>query len=296
VSGESIFFTSNDGLRLHARCYGGRESTAIPVVCLPGLTRTAADFEVLAERLSAAGRRVIALDYRGRGLSAYDPNPANYNVKVELGDVLTVLDALNAQSAIFIGTSRGGIVTMMLAGIRPQAIAAAILNDIGPVIELPGLLRIKSYVGKLPAPENYAHAAGILRGLFAAQFPNLSDEDWLASARRAFKQDNGRLVPTYDVTIAETLKDIGPETEVPDLWPQFDAWAQAPLMVIRGALSDLLSAETVAAMKARHPDIRVVEVADQGHAPMLEDEPTLAAVERFVNVIANEAKQSSISR
>ena len=134
MSGESIFFSSNDGLRLHARCYGARENTATPVVCLPGLTRTAADFETLAERLSATGRRVIALDYRGRGLSAYDPDPANYNVQAELADALIVLDALNALPAIFIGTSRGGILAMLLATIRPQAVAAAILNDIGPVI------------------------------------------------------------------------------------------------------------------------------------------------------------------
>ena len=285
VSGESIFFTSNDGLRLHACYYGARATTATPVVCLPGLTRTAADFEVLAERLSAAGRRVIALDYRGRGLSAYDPNPANYNVRIELGDVLTVLDALTVPSAVFIGTSRGGILTMLLATVRPQAIAAAILNDIGPVIDLPGLLRIQSYVGRLPAPQDFADGARILRGLFAAQFPTLSDEDWLASARRAFKEDDGRLVPTYDVKIADTLKDIGLETGVPDLWQQFDALAQVPVMVIRGARSDLLSAETVEAMKARHHDLRVVEVADQGHAPMLQDEPTLAAIEQFVAVV-----------
>ncbi len=238
-----------------------------PVVCLPGLTRTAADFEVLAERLSAAGRRVIALDYRGRGLSAYDPNPANYNVQVELGDALTVLDALDVLPAIFIGTSRGGILTMVLASVRPQAVAAAILNDIGPVIELSGLQRIKSYVGKLPAPENYADAAGLLREVFAASFPHLSDEDWLGFARRAFKQDDGRLVPTYDVKIAETLKDVGPETIVPDLWPQFDALAQVPVMVIRGALSDLLSAATVEAMSARHPDMRVGRSRRPGPRP-----------------------------
>ena len=285
MSGESIFFTSNDGLRLHARCYGARANMARPVVCLPGLTRTAADFEVLAERLSAADRRVIALDYRGRGLSAYDPNPANYTVQVEFGDVLTVLDALDVRSAIFIGTSRGGILAMMLASVRPQAVAAAILNDIGPVIELSGLLRIQSYVGKLPAPENYADAAGLLREVFAASFPHLSDEDWLGFARRAFKQEGGRLVPTYDARIAETLKEISRETVVPDLWPQFNALAQVPVMVIRGVLSDLLSAETVEAMKTRHLGMRVVEAAGQGHAPMLQDEPTLAAIEQFVRAV-----------
>lgn len=285
MSGESIFFTSKDGLRLHARCYGARAGKATPVVCLPGLTRTADDFEVLAERLSAAGRRVIVLDYRGRGLSAYDPNPANYTVHVELGDLLTVLDALDVQSATFIGTSRGGILAMVLASVRPQAVAAAILNDIGPVIELPGLLRIKSYVGKLPAPQNDAEAAKVLREVFEASFPNLGDEDWRGFARRAFKQQNGRLVPTYDLRIAETLKEIGPETAIPDLWPQFDALAQVPVMVIRGALSDLLSAETVEAMGARHPNMLVAEVAGQGHAPMLQDEPTLAAIEQFVNAV-----------
>jgi len=285
VSGESIFFTSKDGLRLHARCYGARASNATPVVCLPGLTRTADDFDALAERLSGAGRRVIALDYRGRGLSAYDPNPANYTVQVELGDVLTVLDALDVRSAIFIGTSRGGILAMLLASVRPQAVAAAILNDIGPVIELSGLLRIKSYVGKLPAPANDAEAAKVLRDVFAASFPNLSDEDWRGFAHRAFKQEDGRLVPTYDVRIAETLKEISPETIVPDLWPQFDGLAHVPVMVIRGALSDLLSTETVEAMSARHPNMRVVEVAGQGHAPMLQDEPTLGAIEQFANAV-----------
>lgn len=257
----------------------------MPVVCLPGLTRTAADFETLAERLSAAGRRVIALDYRGRGLSAYDPNPANYTVGVELGDVLAVLDALVLRSAIFIGTSRGGILTMMLATVRPQAIAAAVLNDIGPVIELSGLLRIQSYVGKLPAPQNFADAAEILRGLFATQFPTLTAQDWLVSAGRAFKQDRDRLEPTYDIRIAETLKDISPETRVAGLWPQFDALAQVPVMAIRGSLSDLLSTETLEAMKTRHPGMRIVQVANQGHAPMLQDETTVAAIEQFVNAV-----------
>ena len=139
---------------------------------------------------------------------------------------------------------------MLLATVRPQALPAAILNDIGPVIELPGLLRIKSYVGKLPAPKNYADAAGLLRGLFAASVSKPQRRGLArARARRTFKQENGRLVPTYDVRIAETLKDIVCETAVPDLWPQFDALAQVPVMVIRGALSDLLSAETVEAMR-----------------------------------------------
>jgi pimeloyl-ACP methyl ester carboxylesterase len=282
VSAESIFVQSSDGLRLHALRYGPRDGGAIPVVCLPGLTRTAADFDVVARRLSKQGRPVIALDYRGRGLSEYDDDPAKYNVQVELADVLTVLETLGARPAIFLGTSRGGILTMSLASVRPDAVRAAVLNDIGPIIEKAGLLRIKGYVGKLPAPRNYADAADILRGSFGAQFPALGDADWLRAAQRAFRMEDGRLVPTYDVRIADTLTDVTPDSPLAELWPQFDALAGVPLMVIRGALSDLLSLSTVAAMKARRPDMHVVEVPDQGHAPWLEDEATLAAIDRFL--------------
>ena len=154
---SSSFITASDGLRLHARCYGTRTASATPVVCLPGLARTAADFEALASALSHEKpfRRVIALDYRGRGLSQYDSNPANYALPVELADVLAVVTALDVTPAIFVGTSRGGILTMLLAAVRPTAIVGAVLNDIGPVIEPQGLMRIKSYVGKLPQPRSF---------------------------------------------------------------------------------------------------------------------------------------------
>jgi pimeloyl-ACP methyl ester carboxylesterase len=285
VTAESIFITSSDGLRLHARGYGQRGNGLTPVVCLPGLTRTAEDFEAVAQRMSGQGRRVVAVDYRGRGLSDYDRDPANYNAQVELTDVLTVLEALRALPAIFLGTSRGGILTMLCAAMRPDAVRAAILNDIGPVVEKAGLLRIKSYVGKLPQPRDYPDAANILRRLFGQQFPRLTDDEWLASAQRAFRDDGRGLVPTYDVRLSETLKDVTPDSPVADLWPQFDALAQVAVMVIRGALSDLLSRETVAAMQARRNGIEVIEVPGQGHAPLLQDEPTLRAIERFVAAV-----------
>src|SRR5262249_39171629 len=182
--------------------------TATPVVCLPGLARTAADFEALAAALAHDGpspRRVIALDSRGRGLSDYDSDPANYSLPVELADVLAVITALEALPAIFVGTSRGGILTMLLAAVRPTAIAAAVLNDIGPVIEPQGLMRIKSYVGKLPQPRNFEEGADILRRLFGPQFPKLGPTDWLATAHRTFRQEKGRLVTTYDVRLANAL-------------------------------------------------------------------------------------------
>jgi pimeloyl-ACP methyl ester carboxylesterase len=281
----STFITASDGLRLHARCYGGRISTATPVVCLPGLARTAADFEAVAAALAHDGpraRRVIALESRGRGLSDYDSDPANYSLPVELADVLAVITALEALPAIFIGTSRGGILTMLLAAVRPTAIAAAVLNDIGPVIEPQGLMRIKSYVGKLPQPRNFEEGADILRRLFGPQFPKLGQADWLASAHRAFKEDKGRLVTTYDIRIAQSMNGVDAERPLPPLWKEFDALANVPVMVIRGANSDLLSAPTVEAMRARRTALETLEVADQGHAPLLTEADTIARIVEFV--------------
>ena len=280
------FITVADGLRLHAQCYGRAAAGALPVVCLPGLARTAADFDALATALSgdnAHPRRVIALDYRGRGQSDYDRNPDNYSLPVELADVLTAVTALEAMPAIYVGTSRGGILTMLLAALRPGAIAGAVLNDIGPVIEPKGLMRIKGYVGRLPQPASFEEGAEILRRLFDVQFPKLTASDWLAYAHRAFKQANGRMLPTYDVELARTLKNIDPERPLPALWKEFDALAYVPLMAIRGANSDILSAETVEAMRARRPSIEVVEVPDQGHAPLLAETDIIARIRDFAD-------------
>ncbi len=183
----SIFVTAQDGLRLHVRSYGPRTGAGLPVVCLPGLARTGADFDVLAARLASdpeRPRRVLALDSRGRGRSDYDPDPANYSLAVELADLIAVLTALDIARAVFVGTSRGGLLTMLLAVARPTAIAGCVLNDIGPVIDLKGFVRIKSYVGKLPQPASFQQAADILRGSFGSQFPRLNDDDWAAFARR----------------------------------------------------------------------------------------------------------------
>lgn len=281
----STFVTAADGLRLHARCFGGLGTAGIPVVCLPGLARTAADFDVLATALSRDGphpRRVIALDYRGRGLSQYDSNPANYSLPIELADVLAVITALEALPAVFIGTSRGGILTMLLAAVRPTAIAAAILNDIGPVIEPQGLMRIKSYVGKLPQPRNFEEGAEILRRLFHGQFPKLGLEDWLAGARRIFKEENGRMVTTYDPKLATTMEGIDLEKPIPTLWKEFDALANVPLMVVRGENSDILSKKTIADMKTRRAEMQILEVNDQGHAPLLAERETIARIKEFV--------------
>ena len=286
LGGRSAFLSAPDGLRLHVRCYGSRAAPGHPVVCLPGLARTSADFDVLARALADeedAPHRVFAIDYRGRGRSEYDRNPANYSLAVELADLLAVLTALDVGRAVFIGTSRGGILTMLLATVRPTSIAATILNDIGPVIEPQGLVRIKSYVGKLPQPTSFSDAATVLRRLFGAQFPALSDDDWLAFAHRTFTEGNRQLVPNYDPRLAETLRGIDPERPVPTLWEEFDALAMAPVMVIRGANSDILSPATVRAMRARQKGIKTIEVPDQGHAPLLAEAPQIERIARFID-------------
>jgi pimeloyl-ACP methyl ester carboxylesterase len=278
----SIFISAPDGLSLHVRCYGSAASGALPVICLPGLARGASDFETLANALSDDGRRVLALDYRGRGQSEYDRDPANYSFQVELADIIAVVTALECQPAVFIGTSRGGILTMLLGALRPGAIAGCVLNDIGPVIEPKGLMRIKGYVGKLPEPRNYEEAAEILRRLFDAQFPKLTPEDWLKNAHRTFKRVGGRLVPDYDPALAKTLEGVEFDKPLPPLWAAFDALAKVPMMAIRGANSDLLSVETVDTMRKRHPSLESFEVPDQGHAPLLVETDVIARVADFV--------------
>lgn len=283
---ESRFISAPDGLLLHVRCYGSNLTPAnLPVLCLPGLTRTEADFEPLALHLSADPahpRRVFALDARGRGRSAYDPDWRNYNPAVELADVMAAMAALGLERAVFVGTSRGGILTMLLAAVRPDMIAGAILNDIGPVIDPAGLRRIRGYVGKLPRPRHHAEGATILRSTFGAQFPNLTEADWLAWAKRNWREEKDGLAGCYDPQLALTLEPAEPEQPIPELWAQFDALAPVPVMAVRGALSDILSAQTVAAMRARRPDLEMVEIADQGHAPLLAEPAILAGLAAFI--------------
>jgi pimeloyl-ACP methyl ester carboxylesterase len=281
--GTSVFVSAPDGLRLHVREYGPRLAAARPVVCLPGLTRTVADFDVLAPALAAAGpRRVIALDSRGRGQSEYDRNPENYSLLVELGDLVAVLTALSVGPAVFIGSSRGGLLTMQLGVAHPTHIVGVVLHDIGPVIEPKGLARIRSYVGKLPQPRNFAEGADILRQVFHAQFPNLTAEQWLATAQRAWRMQDGALKPTYDVRIARTLAAIEIEQPLPPLWNEFGALCRVPMLTIRGENSDILSAATLAEMAVRHPGMETIEVPGQGHVPLLEGDEIVSRLVRFV--------------
>ena len=282
---EDLWFTAKDGLKLHALAAGPKGAGALPAICLPGISRTAEDFRQLLEAFAADQRhprRAIALDSRGRGLSARDPNPANYTVPVEIGDLLTVLDAEKIERAVFVGTSRGGILTMVMGGVRPQAIAGAVLNDIGPVLDMKGLLRIKAYVGKMPKPASWTEAAANLRKAMGEQFPALDEAMWLDFAHRTWMNGKDGFTPRSDPLISTALADIDPNVPPPDLWKQFEALAAAaPVLVIRGEHSDLLSRETVAAMRARKPALESIEIPGQGHAPILVDAATIGPILAF---------------
>jgi pimeloyl-ACP methyl ester carboxylesterase len=193
-----------------------------------------------------------------------------------------VLDACTAAPAVIVGTSRGGLLAMLLAAARPDAIAGTVLNDIGPVIEPAGLMRIKGYVGKLPQPASFEEGAEILLVISGGQFPGLTAADWLAAAKRAWREKDGGLVLTYDTGLAHNFAAVTVDQPLPAMWPQFEALAQKPLLVIRGANSDLLSAETVEAMQARASAMEVLVVPGQGHAPLLAEPDVIARIAQFI--------------
>lgn len=280
---KHAYCQSTDGLKLHAKIIGP-DNAALPVLCLPGLTRTTDDFDDIARAIATGPtpRKVIAMDFRGRGLSGYDDNAANYNVMTEMADVFTMLAHLNIPRAIFLGTSRGGLVSMVIAATKPDMMAGLILNDIGPKLEMGGLMKIKGYIANPPPRQTYEEAAAGLKELFASVFPDLDNAGWMAWARRAFRdKQGGGLERTYDLKLSTTLDAIDPNNPQPPAWDLFAKLDGKPLMLIHGLLSDLLSAESAAEMGARHPGMELVKVANEGHAPLLSDKPTQARIVEF---------------
>jgi pimeloyl-ACP methyl ester carboxylesterase len=273
-------FTSQDGLALYYRDYGDPLAKALPVVCLAGLTRNSIDFHAFAERVSAR-RRVLAFDYRGRGRSQYDPQPARYTPETYLMDVSHLLTATGAHRAIFVGTSLGGILAMALGALRPTALAGVVLNDIGPELDPRGLARIGGYVGKTSAPADWDMAVTQMKQLFAPAYPDLTDEGWLELARQALKTDgNGRLINDYDFNIAQALAK---QAATPfDGWALFGTLKDLPVLAIRGALSDLLSAEVFERMADAKPDLIRVTVPNRGHVPLLTEPECVAALDDFL--------------
>ncbi len=282
---SDFFYTAPDGLRLHARVYGEANSGPWPVVCLPGLTRNARDFHELALYLSQRAdhlRKVIAFDYRGRGQSAYDPDIGNYNVGVEAGDVLAGLAALNVEEAAFIGTSRGGLIIHVLGALRPAALKAIVLNDIGPVIEAAGLAHIQTYLDPTPKPKSRAEAVEAQRIAHGADFPALTEADWERMVTALYRETDEGLLPDFDPRLVETVAGLDLSKPLPDLWPQFEALAAIPLLAIRGANSKLLSVRTLEEMQKRHTGMEAITIDGQGHAPFLETGDLPGAIAAFL--------------
>lgn len=262
-------FTADDGIALHGRIYGETNTGSPPIVCLAGLSRNSRDFHQLAGMLAARGRKVVTLDYRGRGLSAWDPNPANYNLIRESQDALQALAHLGITQADFIGTSRGGLILHFLPTMAPGLVRSVVLNDVGPVLEIEGLRRIRDYLAARPEPKDFAQAARALRATHGGDFPILTDKDWREMADAIFRDIGDQIVPDYDPMLVEPLKTMDLSKAPPDLWEQFKGLLPMPLLVIRGENSALLSIATVEEMLRRHGKAEPVAAPGQGHAPLL---------------------------
>ena len=268
---------------MRARQYesaGGRT----PAICIHGLTRNAADFDELAPRIATTGRDVVCFNLRGRGPSDYDPDYKNYFPTTYRDDVIAALEYLNFETAVFIGTSLGGITTILVNELAPARVAAAVINDVGPELAPEGIARIAGYVGGSSGPlETIEEAANCIRAINEVAFPDTSDEDWVQFARRTFRQtEDGGWVLDYDPNIARGLIEAGP---APDLWPAFESLNDTPTLVIRGAISDLLSPEIIDKMRAVHPHFDYVEVPNRGHAPMMTEPAAWNAIETFLSEI-----------
>lgn len=276
---EDCTWTSADGLALHYRDYPAPEgSSALPVLCLHGLTRNARDFAYLAEHLSAK-RRVIVPEMRGRGLSAYAPNSDTYSPITYVADVEKLLAEQGITRFCVVGTSMGGLMTMLMAQAAPGRMAAVVMNDIGPEVDGAGLSRISGYVGQGRSYPTWIHAARSLAEVHGAAFPDYSLDQWLELAKRTMVvTQNGRISYDYDMAIAEPFAKPG-NAAPPNLWLAFEALRGVPMLLVRGELTDLLSLDTVKQMQARNPAMQLVTVPRVGHAPTLDEPEVVAAID-----------------
>jgi pimeloyl-ACP methyl ester carboxylesterase len=271
-------FTASDGLSLAYRDYGDPLDERTPVLCLTGIQRNSKDYHALASRL--APRRVLCLDYRGRGRSDYDPTWQSYRPEVYLGDILQLLAAAGVHRVVSVGTSMGGLLTMGLAAARPTCLAAVVLNDVGPQVDPAGLARIGVSLGKSVELPSREAAAQYLKANYSHAYPDLSDAEWLPHADRVFRQlEDGRHVLDYDINLGKAVAAAGP---VRDLWPLFRALADLPVLATRGMLSDVLSEETFMRMAREKPDLQQVRVRNRGHVPLLDEPDCAEAVDRFL--------------
>jgi len=273
---EDCFVSVGDNLKLHVRHYEGGAKT--PALCIPGLTRNAADFEDLAPAIVDTGRDVYAISLRGRGRSDRAPDFRTYHPLIYRDDVFGALDQLGVDSAIFIGTSLGGIVSMLANDAAGDRVRAAVLNDIGPELAPEGLARITSYVGQKEEEEpakSLAEAAERIKAINETAFPGRDQNFWTLFARRTFRERDGNWILDYDPDIAKGFTEGDPP---PDLWPPFESLKYTRTLVIRGMLSDLLTSPIVEKMREVHVDFDYCEVPDVGHAPTMTEPVAWSAI------------------
>ena len=279
MTGE-LRISASDGTELFARTYG--DPTDEPaVVCVPGLTRNSRDFADLATALST-DRLVVTPDLRGRGESGYDANGATYLPDVYVDDVIRVLDAAGVGRAVLLGTSLGGAVLMQLAATHPERVVALVLNDVGPKLEPEGFARIQSYAGKLPPASSWDDAVEQLKVLNAPMVGTMDDAAWHRMARQQWRERSpGDIRPDHDPAVAAGMAMVDP-AEIPSTWPIFDAIGDIPMLVLRGAVSDLFAASTVDEMRRRNPKLHAVTIAGRGHCPTLDEPESRAAITAFL--------------
>lgn len=277
-----LWYRSPDGLRLYARDYPGpAEGSLPPALCMHGLTRNSADFAALAGRLSEQ-RRVLSVDQRGRGRSDYDSNVANYTPATYTLDMFALLDAEGIDRVVLVGTSMGGLMSFLMAAMQPERIDAMIINDIGPEIDPAGLARIQDYVGKSEPVTSWEEAVAQQKAINGIAFPDFTEQQWQDFARGLYREEDGRPVLAYDPAIAQPMADQDSGAVPPDLWPVFEAITAIPMLVVRGATSDILAPSCVDKMRELDPDLQVAEVPDRGHAPILDEPAARSAIDDFL--------------
>jgi pimeloyl-ACP methyl ester carboxylesterase len=283
---QDLWYSSFDQLRLYARDYGATDNKPA-LICIPGLTRNSADFEALCPQL-AKNWRVLAVDLRGRGRSAWDPNPENYHPGIYAQDIQALMEAAQLKEAVFIGTSLGGLVSMTLAAMQAQVVRGIVLNDVGPELNPEGVARIRSYITDYSPTRDWDDAIARTRASQQDALPGLSDEQWQVFTRRLYREDaDGCPVLDYDRNIAQLFENADSETASADLWPLFSLLSEIPMLVLRGEHSDIISADTVTRMEQEHPNLRAVTVANRGHAPLLDEPEALQAIFSYLEDISS---------
>ncbi len=279
---QDLYYTVSDGLTLYARDYAGPSADAPVALCLHGLTRNSRDFAPIAPAL-AKTHRVLVAEQRGRGFSEYDSQIDRYQPATYIGDMLQLLAQQGIERCAVVGTSMGGLMSMGMNAANPELLTHVVLNDIGPVVAQQGLDRIKTYVGSASEFPNWDGAVTYARTINAEAFPDYTDADWRVFAERICSERDGKVVLDYDTNISKPMKSDQTAAVPLDLWPLFDGLAIKPLMLIRGALSDLLDEPTTAEMRERHPSMEYVEVPRVGHAPIMDESGVTEAICRFLN-------------